>query len=1053
MNTDFPTDPREALEASLTALLLDELPADQSAFLRDAIARDPELARRYERLKQTIDLVRITAKTPAEELPNPSPLLKLSQHRREELLQHFKTAAPMEFAKKPKTPWLIPLSIAALLIAVCSLVLVQAPRDSEQIGTLRLGSEEAPRERSFALLPKSKQNAAGKKLDKSQMVQLSRGTDNLALSQAVRTKTGIVLPTAAELTAAQKPASAQEPDAPALTYDKSAFYQNPAGLPIEPTTGLPMTAASGGGGQGGGGGRTAMSSEEVKQQVPTSSTPGLLNMKIPIAGIGDVPAGILSTDTLKNVQGLRDVAQLDLRHSEKIRESMFAKRAEPQSSVSASDLQAKAQSLKDGLSEHDKEVKDAKGHAESFAYEVSPGAALAWSVEQTTANLGFLYSLKNYEDRLPGTTGSHADQAFTYTAGNSNSQFGELPQVLLSIENNRAKAGRLSPIQEAEAATNLSYNLIVAGDVDIEKFNGGVNASSNLAARDDQSFAMIPRLQASGVEKESQSNKASLSANADTEKLQREGKMEAQIKTWDSKSSLKLAGLDKKSEDMLHQKNGNVLPSGGVQSAEQRAFNLDGRKLTETLAQPQMKKFGDSDNDAPLAKQPTAAPMPQPEMLTLENAFSTFSLNVSDVSFKLAAASLEKGVMPDPAGIRVEEFINAFDYRDPEPAPGVPIAFMSERAQYPFAQNRDLLRFSLKTAAQGRQAGRPLNLVLLLDNSGSMERADRVRIIQEALRVLAAQLQAQDTFSVVTFARTARLWVDGIPGNQAGKVAEQISGLTPQGGTNLEEAMNLAYQTALRHYLPNGINRVVLLTDGAANLGNVEPEALKQKVETNRKQGIALDCFGIGWEGYNDDLLEVLTRNGDGRYGFINTPEEAAGSFANQLAGALHVAAADVKVQVEFNPSRVTAYRQIGYARHQLTKEQFRDNTVDAAEIGAAESGNALYVVEVNPNGEGPIATVRVRYKIPGTAEFHEHEWPVPYTGKANSLQQASPALRLAASASAFGEWLSSSPYAAEVTPDALLGYLNGIPEMYGADTRPKTLEWMVRQAKAITGK
>ena len=149
----------------------------------------------------------------------------------------------------------------------------------------------------------------------------------------------------------------------------------------------------------------------------------------------------------------------------------------------------------------------------------------------------------------------------------------------------------------------------------------------------------------------------------------------------------------------------------------------------------------------------------------------------------------------------------------------------------------------------------------------------------------------------------------------------------------------------------------------------------------NRKQGIALDCFGIGWEGYNDDLLEVLSRNGDGRYGFINTPEEAATGFAAQLAGALHVAAADVKVQVEFNPKRVTSYRQIGYAKHQLTKEQFRDNTVDAAEIGAAESGNALYVVEVNPQGEGPLATVRVRYKVPGTTEYREQAWAVPYTG------------------------------------------------------------------------
>jgi len=459
------------------------------------------------------------------------------------------------------------------------------------------------------------------------------------------------------------------------------------------------------------------------------------------------------------------------------------------------------------------------------------------------------------------------------------------------------------------------------------------------------------------------------------------------------------------------------------------------------------------------AKPVTPELIPHPEVQTRENAFSTFSLNVSDVAFKLAAASLEKEQMPEPGNIRSEEFINAFDYRDPEavlPArgkTGVPVAFAWERARYPYAQNRDLLRFSIKTAAQGRQAGRPLNLVLLLDNSGSMERADRVAIIREALKVLASQLQPQDKLSVITFARTAQLRVDGAAGNQAAQVAEEIGGLTPEGGTNIEEAMNLAYQTALRHYLANGINQVVLLTDGAANLGNVEPESLKQKVEANRKQGIALDCFGIGWEGFNDDLLETLSRNGDGRYGFINTPEEAATEFAGQLAGALNVAASDVKVQVEFNPARVTAYRQIGYAKHQLTKEQFRDNTVDAAEIAAQEAGNALYVVEVNPAGQGPLGTVRVRFKVPGTSDYREHEWTVPFNGNAVALEQASPAMRLAATASAFSEWLASSPYATEVTPDTLLRYLGGVPEVYGADGRPKKLEWMIRQAKAIAGK
>lgn len=506
--------------------------------------------------------------------------------------------------------------------------------------------------------------------------------------------------------------------------------------------------------------------------------------------------------------------------------------------------------------------------------------------------------------------------------------------------------------------------------------------------------------------------------------------------------------------DFRHEQRREVALSGVAGLEAARAKNQKRIEVAQAEVDRLSKPAAIPDEDtAPKRTPSTTAPIPQPEILAAENPFSTFSLNVSDVSFKLAAASLEKGLVPDAATIRSEEFLNAFDYRDPEPAPGMRVAFAWERARDPFAQGRDLLRFSVKTAAEGRQAGRPMNLVLLLDNSGSMERADRVAIIREALKVLATQLHPEDKFSVVTFARTARLWVDGIAGNDAGKVADSLSELTPQGGTNLEEAMRLAYETALRHYLPAGINRVVLLTDGAANLGDVSPDSLKQKVEANRKQGIALDCFGIGWEGYNDDLLEVLSRNGDGRYGFINSPEEAATEFAGQLAGALHVAASDVKVQVEFNTNRVTVYRQIGYAKHQLTKEQFRDNTVDAAEIGAAESGNALYVVAVNPAGEGPLATVRVRYKVPGTSDYHEHEWAVPYSGNAAALEQSTPAMRLAATSASFAEWLVVSPHASEVTPNALLGYLSGVPDVYGADTRPKKLEWMIRQAKSMLGK
>jgi len=461
-----------------------------------------------------------------------------------------------------------------------------------------------------------------------------------------------------------------------------------------------------------------------------------------------------------------------------------------------------------------------------------------------------------------------------------------------------------------------------------------------------------------------------------------------------------------------------------------------------------------SQNDEFLARKvPAAPPVFQGEIQAVTNAFSTFSLNVSDVSFNLARATLSSGHMPDAAQIRSEEFVNAFDYRDPEPAPGAPIAFAWDRAAYPFAHNRDLLRFSVKTAAQGRQTGVPLNVVLLLDKSGSMERADRVAITRQALAVLASQLHEQDTLSVVVFARTARLWADGLRGDKAGGLAQKLSDITPEGGTNLEEAMKLAYATALRHYLANGENRVVLLTDGAANLGDVDPDSLKRNVETNRVQNISFDCFGIGWEGYNDQLLETLSRTGGGRYGFINTPEEAGTEFAGKLAGALRVAAADVKTQVEFNSNRVTSFRQIGYAKFQLTKEEFRDDKVKAAQIGAAESGTALYIAQINSAGDGPIATVRVRFHAPGSTDTQERAWTVPYLGPSLSLDKSAPSMRLAATACAFSEWLAQSPFAGDVTPDRLMAALSGVPETFGADTRPTALRTMILEAKSISGK
>jgi Mg-chelatase subunit ChlD len=974
MNPEFPTDPRKALEASLTALLFGELPDDQARFLRQAIATDPELAKIFERLKNTIDLVGEAEAKPSE-APSQQSALKLSQERREELLQRFKTVSPPQFVEpvRRNTSWLVSAAAAILLLATVGVLTLSvlsrsksrlmAQRDLnesvhfdrlEQLGRMsNLASARESEVRQRELLRKAgENNLPGLR---SEIESKKPALTASAAPAAVPVQTAIILPDESN------PIPSFSPDG------KQAQAGRPWSWTINSGRQLPANGISG-----------------------SPSSLGIFDYALGgAAGVG----GDLAPNSQDHVPILGDVPEIG---------RMFKS---------------------ESIGANSPPVSSSNGQPEFFGYDNS---AMFVPQPQLAAN-----GPSGVATPLQGTLPVPQFRAQYAAAENTNAKdqpqslaanFGETQQSTIHYGSyyGGAAFGGYSTIQQAVPQPDQLVGTIgIHGVAEVpvlkdQKVEDNEKAALGKAPEVALSYALV---ETDKTPKAENGQKLALAQVDQTRRIEK----------------LKESVEESSARDDSYKKD------GGNRAKDTAAAPLVGGRVEQ--------------EDAIVSKPISPSPVPQPEVQTRDNAFSTFSLNVSDVSFKLAAASLLKGVLPDPASIRSEEFINAFDYRDPEPPAGVPVAFASERARYPFAQNRDVLRFSVKTAAAGRPAGQPLNLVLLLDSSGSMERADRVRILHEAMRVLATQLQVQDTLSVVTFARTARLWVDGVPGIQAGRVADELSNLTPEGGTNLEEAMNLAYQTALRHYMPNGVNRVVLLTDGAANLGDTDPEALKKKVEANRKQGIALDCFGIGWEGYNDDLLEVLTRNGDGRYGFLNTPEEAATEFAGQLAGALHVAASDVKVQVEFNTNRVVSYRQIGYARHQLTKEQFRDNAVDAAEIGAAESGNALYVIEINPQGDGPLATVRVRYKIPGTADYREQAWTVPFTGNSALLEQASPAIRLSATASAFSEWLAASPYATEVTPDLLIHYLNGIPAVYGADSRPQKLEWMIRQAKALSGK
>jgi Ca-activated chloride channel family protein len=391
---------------------------------------------------------------------------------------------------------------------------------------------------------------------------------------------------------------------------------------------------------------------------------------------------------------------------------------------------------------------------------------------------------------------------------------------------------------------------------------------------------------------------------------------------------------------------------------------------------------------------------------------------------------LRRGQWPDSTRIRPEEFVNALAYNDPPPADGQAIALAQEQARHPFAHNRNLLRLSLQTASAGRSSRQPLNLTLLLDTSGSMERPDRQQTVSVALNALADALRPGDTVSLLGFALAPRLYIGGADGPAAAGELRRIArdGIPPEGGTNLETALDAACNQNRNTRSPASLNRVVLLTDGAANLGDANPETLAAIVEKNKKQGITLDCYGIGFDGYNDAMLETLARAAHGRYAWISNPDEARSGFAQKLAGALRVAAQNVKVQVEFNPARVVSYRLSGYEKHRLSREDFRDNTVAAAELGAAESGTAVYTFETRPDadgGAGDAGIVRVRYQDPATGDYHERAWNIPHDPAAPAFDQAAPGVQLAATAALLAEHLADT---ASPSPSASASASGGVP-------------------------
>jgi secreted protein with Ig-like and vWFA domain len=432
-----------------------------------------------------------------------------------------------------------------------------------------------------------------------------------------------------------------------------------------------------------------------------------------------------------------------------------------------------------------------------------------------------------------------------------------------------------------------------------------------------------------------------------------------------------------------------------------------------------------------------------PFLSVLDNPLSTFSIDVDTASYaKTRRYLMQEAALPPPDAVRIEELVNYFDYQYAPPTGDTPFAAHVEVAACPWRPAHRLVRVGLKGREVAAEARPTSNLVFLLDVSGSMESADKLPRVQRAMRLLVDQLGENDRVAIVVYASAEGLVLPSTPGAQKETIQAALEQLQAGGSTNGGAGIRLAYDVAAQNYLPGGVNRVVLCTDGDFNVGTTSDGDLERLIEERAKAGVFLTVLGFGMGNHNDSMLEKLADKGNGNYGYIDTEEEAQKLLVEQLSGTLVTIAKDVKLQLEFNPAQVAAWRLIGYEDRVLAAEDFRDDRKDAGEIGAGHTVTALY--EVVPAGQpaetgeidplkyqrvnaltdaaatGELLTLKVRYKQPdGQVSTQALDFPVKDTGAA--FGQASGDFKFAAAVAACGMLLRGSAYKGDFTYDAVL--------------------------------
>ncbi len=431
-------------------------------------------------------------------------------------------------------------------------------------------------------------------------------------------------------------------------------------------------------------------------------------------------------------------------------------------------------------------------------------------------------------------------------------------------------------------------------------------------------------------------------------------------------------------------------------------------------------------HETPAPAQPASSPYPgvtfqdpgvNPFVDPDQDRVSTFALDIDTASYTIAQRYLDDGHRPDPSSVRVEEWVNAFDqgYRAPDEDT---FAISVDGGPTPFTEPDEvLLRIGLQAREVRDRARQDASLTFVVDTSGSMQREGRLELVKDALRILVDELRPDDRVAVVTFGDDARVVLESTAARDRDRILGAIDELTPGGSTNLEAGLRLGYDQARHALTEDGIDRVVLASDGVANVGLTDADGILRGIRDDAAAGIELVSVGVGMGNYNDALLEQLADQGDGFYAYVNVLDEARTLFRDRLTTTLQTVALDAKAQVTFDPDRVAAYRLVGYEDRDVADQDFTDPGVAAGAIGAGHAVTALYALRLRDDQRDGdrLATVDLRWTDPDDQRVRDASRDIRVGDLSRSFERTDPHFRLDAIVAATAEVLRGSEFASRL--------------------------------------